>query len=126
MKYKLSAQTRLAIALIPLTFALLVVLATDAGRRSLADSKKLTEPVSKTDAAANYSKYCARCHGSDGQAKTAKGKQTHATDLTKSRIGNAAGIKVIAKGKELMPGFNDNLSGEEIQSLMNYIRGFRK
>src|SRR5439155_10758302 len=33
-------------------------------------------------AAAVYSQNCARCHGSDGRAQTAKGRQIKAVDLT--------------------------------------------
>ncbi|MEZ5307497.1 MAG: cytochrome c [Pyrinomonadaceae bacterium] len=78
------------------------------------------------DGATVYAKYCSRCHGADGKSKTAKGKQTRATDLTKSRIGNAAGIKIIANGKELMPGFKDSTTAQEMQAVMTYVKGFRQ
>jgi mono/diheme cytochrome c family protein len=80
----------------------------------------------KGEAGANYAQYCARCHGGDGRAQTAKGKQTGATDLTKSRIGDAAGVRIIANGKELMPGYKGNLSADEMKALMGYVRGFRR
>src|SRR5687767_9636661 len=32
-----------------------------------------------------YRKYCVSCHGSDGRAKTSKGKFSHARDLTDAK-----------------------------------------
>jgi cytochrome c6 len=91
--------------------------------RSLASSA--SDSLATTDGAAIYQQSCSRCHGADGKAQTPKGKQTRATDLTKSTISDAKGIKVISNGKELMPGFKGTLSADDMQNVMNYIRGFR-
>ena len=72
-----------------------------------------------------YRQHCATCHGADGRAKTARGKRKGATDLTKSTISTANGIKVITNGRERMPEFKDILAAAEIQQVMAYIRGFR-
>lgn len=72
-----------------------------------------------------YAQSCAKCHGADGTSQTAKGKKTHATDLTKSRVSDAKGIKIIANGSGSMPGFKDNMTPDEIKALMNYVKGFR-
>ncbi|HVE60020.1 MAG TPA: cytochrome c [Pyrinomonadaceae bacterium] len=80
----------------------------------------------KAGGADTYREHCATCHGSDGKANTARGKRKGATDLTKSTISNAAGIRVISNGRELMPDFKDILSQTEISDVMAYIRGFRK
>ncbi|HQU83194.1 MAG TPA: c-type cytochrome [Pyrinomonadaceae bacterium] len=77
------------------------------------------------DASSNYAAYCSRCHGGDGRGQTAKGKQTHAPDLTKSAVGDAKGIRIITNGAGSMPGFKDNMSADDIRALMNYVRGFR-
>ncbi|HNU08528.1 MAG TPA: cytochrome c, partial [Pyrinomonadaceae bacterium] len=82
--------------------------------------------VSAADAGSNYAKYCTRCHGADGKGQTPKGRQTNAGDLTKSKMANATGIRLIANGKELMPGFSGNMTAEEIKELMNFVRGFRR
>lgn len=122
MKNQISAKAGLFIAYVPVAFVLCVIFAANSPDKHIIG----TVVSAKADASANYAKYCSRCHGADGQAQTAKGKQTRATNLVKSRIGDAAGIKIIKGGKELMPGFKDNMSPEEIQQLMNYIRGFRQ
>jgi len=124
MKKQISAKTKITIALIPL--ALVAVISFAAPKTILTKTDLVSSAASFKDASSNYSKYCARCHGGDGHSQTAKGKQTNAPDLTKSRIGNAAGAKIISNGKELMPGFKGNMSAEEISELMNYVRGFRQ
>lgn len=75
-----------------------------------------------------YTKYCARCHGADGRAQTPKGKQTGATNFTnpKWQAIEARGIRTITNGKEQMPSFKDKLSAEQIRSVWNYVRGFKK
>ena len=125
MKNKVSPKVKLLIAMVPVIFVLLVVAASN-WSSSTATAANLIGDASEADATANYAKYCNRCHGGDGRGQTAKGKQTGATDLAKSRIGSAAGAKVIANGKELMPGFKGNLSAAEIAEVMEFVKGFRK
>ena len=80
----------------------------------------------KSGGAETYQQHCATCHGGDGKANTARGKRKGATDLTKSAISTAQGIRVITNGRELMPGFKDTLSEAEIKDVMAFIRGFRR
>jgi cytochrome c6 len=124
MKNQLSAATKLTVALIPVILVALVSFATPKATMTKADFAPLAANFG--DASSNYVKYCNRCHGADGHSQTAKGKQTGATDLTKSKIGDTAGIKIISNGKELMPGFKENMSAEEIKALMTFVRGLRK
>ena len=77
------------------------------------------------DGGSDYATYCTKCHGSDGRAQTAKGKRTNATDLTKSRVADAKGIRIITNGKGEMPDFKTNMSAGQISAVMNYIKGFR-
>ena len=84
------------------------------------------EVVAKGGGSDIYSQHCNDCHGADGRANTPKGKRKGATDLTKSKITTAQGIKVITNGRELMPSFKDTLSDAEIREVFAYIRGFRK
>jgi len=86
-----------------------------------------SRPVAaKMGGAEVYQAQCASCHGGDGKANTVKGKRKRATDLTKSKISTAQGIKVITNGRELMPAFGNTLSESEISEVMSYIRGFRQ
>jgi cytochrome c6 len=80
----------------------------------------------KSSGADVYRQHCASCHGGDGKAATAKGKRKGATDLTKSAISDARGIKLITNGRDQMPGFKSSLTETEISDVMAYIRGFRK
>ncbi len=123
MKNRLSATTKLTIALVPIILVALVSLASPKATMTKADFMPFAENFG--DASSNYTKYCSRCHGGDGHSQTAKGKQTNAPDLTKSKIGDAAGVKIISNGKELMPGFKGNISADEIKAVMGYIRGLR-
>jgi cytochrome c6 len=117
MKNKVSNKTKIAIAFAPIAFVLFVIFAT---------SNQTAVRVEAAGGAEVYAQSCARCHGGDGKSQTGKGKQTHATDLTVSRISDAKGIKVIANGKGSMPGFKGTLSDSEITAVMAYSKGFRK
>ncbi len=121
MTNQLSSTTKLTIALAPIILIALVSMTTSKATMTQADFTSLAA----SDASSNYTKYCNRCHGGDGHSQTAKGKQTKAPDLTKSKIGDAAGIKIISNGKELMPGFKENMSADEIKTLMGFVRGLR-
>ena len=68
---------------------------------------------------------CARCHGVDGRAKTAKGKRVGATDFTSDwNKDQARGIRIITKGKGEMPSFKGKLSDAEIKAVFSYVTRF--
>lgn len=75
-----------------------------------------------------YVRNCAECHGSDGRARTAKGKRAGATDFTGSdwNTDEARGIRIITNGKGEMPSFKGRLKPSEIRSVWNYVLQFRK
>jgi mono/diheme cytochrome c family protein len=81
-------------------------------------------------AAELYSKNCATCHGRDGRAKTFKGKLKHARDLSdpewQNRVSDERIFNSIMNGKDKMPAYAKKLSGQEIDSLVPYVRGFKK
>ena len=53
---------------------------------------------------------CARCHGADGKANTAKGKRVEATDFTSDwNRDEARGIRIITNGKGDMPSFKKKI-----------------
>ena len=77
--------------------------------------------------AAVYAQTCARCHGADGRARTAKGKSVGATDLTSSAwVTDAArDTRIVTRGKEEMPAFKGKLKPAEIDAVVSYIRRFK-
>ena len=72
-----------------------------------------------------YAAHCAKCHGGDGRARTARGKRAGATDFTSdwNRDG-ARGIRIITNGKGEMPSFKKKLTAAEIQSVFGYVVRF--
>ena len=70
---------------------------------------------------------CAKCHGADGRAKTAKGKRAGATDFTSDwNTDEARGIRIITNGKGEMPSFKRKLSADEIRSVFGYVLRFKQ
>ena len=76
-----------------------------------------------------FASKCAMCHGPDGSAQTAMGKNLkirdfHSADVQKQ---SDAELKtVITKGKGKMPAFDGKLTGEQIDQLVGYIREIGK
>ena len=78
-----------------------------------------------------FKQYCAKCHGEDGKADTAKGKHLMARKFTDAEWqageSDAELIKSVTEGKEDMPPFGKKLTKEQIESLVrNDVRGFAK
>lgn len=88
------------------------------------DTRTGTVVVHAQDGASIYASTCVRCHGADGKARTAKGKQTGATNFTspKWQPNEARGIRTITNGKGRMPAFKSTLSAEEIRAVWSYVR----
>ena len=74
-----------------------------------------------------YEASCAKCHGSDGRARTSKGKRAGATDFTGTdwNTDEARGIRIITNGKGQMPSFKSKLTAAEIKSVFGYVLSFR-
>jgi mono/diheme cytochrome c family protein len=120
MEKRISAKSKLIIAVTPIAIAVGGVFAVGSPT-AMARFSDL-----KARQATDYVQLCSKCHGADGTAQTAKGKKTHATDLTKSRISDAKIIKTINNGIGEMPGYKDDLSADQIKSITAYIKGFRR
>ena len=81
-----------------------------------------------------YKANCARCHGADGRGDTPLGQQYNAPDFTNpdwwrqhsNTTSRAKMLSVVASGKGDMPAFNKKLSRSQIESLVEYVRRFRK
>ena len=79
-----------------------------------------------------YRKYCVSCHGSDGRARTSKGKFSHARDLTDAKwqeqVTDERIFNSIMNGRSQrgnMPSFSNKISQQEAESLVNLVRRFR-
>ncbi|HEX6285214.1 MAG TPA: cytochrome c [Pyrinomonadaceae bacterium] len=79
-----------------------------------------------------YRKYCVSCHGSDGRAKTSKGKFSHARDLTDAKwqedASDARIFNSIMNGRNErgnMPAFSNKINEKEADSLVNFVRRLR-
>ena len=76
-----------------------------------------------------YARNCASCHGTDGRAKTSKGKFSHARDLTDPQwqddVSDARVFNSIMNGRNErgnMPPFNGKLNEKEVNSLVDFVR----
>lgn len=125
MKVTTVSQIKLT-ALITLIAGAIAISALVSPRANMAPKAAPVVEKALLDAGSDYATNCARCHGNDGRGQTAKGRQTHAGDLTKSSISDAKGIRMITNGSGDMPAFKGNMSAEQIRGVMAYVRGFRR
>ena len=72
---------------------------------------------------------CADCHGTDGKAKTSKGKFSHARDLSdpqwQTEVSDARIFNSIMNGRNErgnMPPFANKLNEKEVDSLVEFVR----
>ena len=79
-----------------------------------------------------YRRYCISCHGSDGKAKTSKGRFSHARDLTDAQwqadVSDERIFNSIMNGRNVrgnMPSFSDKLDEKEVNSLVTFVRSFK-
>ncbi len=120
-----STRTKILVVACMILFGVAVILASGT-KTSFATTEMIEGTASRFDAGPDYTAQCARCHGGDGRGQTAKGKKTHAGDLTKSSVSEAKGIRMITNGSGEMPAFKDSMSAEQIKQVMAYVRGFRR
>jgi mono/diheme cytochrome c family protein len=108
-----------------LVFSLLAAVA--AGQLIYANSARFSSPA-PVDAAL-FNSQCAKCHGRDGRARTTRGRQTHARDITNAEwqddVTDERIFNSIKRGKGKMPSFK-KFSDAQIDSLVSYVRRLRK
>ncbi len=96
------------------TLALLLVAAPDTG---LADARR------------DYKAKCANCHGANAlmTVKTARklGVDPRKLSLMASSMGRDEMIAIVEKGKGKMPGFEKDLTKEEIDGIVEYLLNSR-
>ena|SRR5687768_12147193 len=90
------------------------------------------EISNKRNAAQLYRRYCVSCHGNDGQAKTSKGKFSHARDLAdpqwQAEVSDERIFNSIMNGRNQrgnMPAFANKLNEKEAESLVGFVRGLK-
>jgi cytochrome c6 len=72
---------------------------------------------------------CVLCHGADGTGNTPLGKQLQAANLRSKDVQkktNAELHTIIHDGKTNMPPFGDQLSDEQINQVIRYVRSLAK
>jgi mono/diheme cytochrome c family protein len=82
------------------------------------------------DGKADFDANCARCHSGDARTIT-KRSNILKIDPTKlalqaSEMNEAEMIAIIEKGKNLMPGFERELTKEQIKAIVQYIKTQKK
>jgi cytochrome c6 len=90
-------------------------------------------PASAQDAAkapagaAIFAKKCVLCHGADGTGNTPLGKQLQAANLHSKDVQkqpDAELHRIIHDGQTNMPPFGDQLTDDEIDQVIQYVRTF--
>ena len=76
-----------------------------------------------------YRRHCVSCHGTDGRAKTSKGKFSHARDLSdaqwQAEVSDERIFNSIMNGRNVrgnMPSFANKLNENEVDSLVDFVR----
>ena len=72
-----------------------------------------------------YNSKCAVCHGNDGSANTAKGKELKVRNLRSEefkKMSDAKAMEVLLKGKGKMEGYEKTLGKEKLEQLLAYCR----
>lgn len=121
-----SNRAKLLIAAIAFLFVAAVMFAAGSTVNTTSAAAPTTGEKALFDGGSQYVAHCNTCHGGDGRGNTPKGRKTKAGDLTKSSVSNAKGLRMIANGKGEMPSFKNKMSEDEMQEVMNYVRGFRR
>jgi cytochrome c6 len=79
--------------------------------------------------AATFKAKCVLCHGADGAGNTPLGKQLQAANLRSKEVqkrSDAELHKIVHDGEANMPPFGEQLTDDEIDQLIQYVREFGK
>ncbi len=77
--------------------------------------------------AAIFGKKCVLCHGADGTGSTPLGKQLQAANLHSAAVQKQSDAElhhIIHDGQANMPPFGDQLTDDEIDQVIQYVRTF--
>ncbi len=112
MKIFVKKAAAMAFAAATLTFALSALTFTP-GALAFQSAKSL------------YVSKCAVCHGNDGSANTAKGKELNVRSLRSEefkKMPDAKALEILLKGKGKMEGYEKTLGKEKVAELLVYCR----
>jgi cytochrome c6 len=91
-------------------------------------SVAVAQDAAKAPAGAEiFKSKCVLCHGADGSGNTPLGKQLQAANLHSKevqKLGNDEMHKIIHDGQANMPPFEDKLTDDEIDQVIQYVRTF--
>ena len=75
-----------------------------------------------------YKQRCAMCHGADGKGYPAMKTPNFTNPKVQAPLKDKEIVETIKNGRKgtAMPGFADVLSDEQVQSLLGFIRSFKK
>ena len=105
------------------------------GKLGLASAAAVLMTVASTaafaadEAPALFKGKCAACHAADGSGSTPIGKNLKIQDLRSAEVQKLTDAQlhaIITDGKGKMPKFGKSLTAAQIQSLVTYIRTFKK
>lgn len=120
-------RKELSTAVVVLALISAAVVLSIGGQRAHANAS-IQSPV--RTAASLYAKYCDTCHGKDGRAKTFKAKFNHARNLTdadwQGAVSDERIFNSISNGRGKMPAFNKKITEAEIETLVLYVRAFKR
>ena len=83
----------------------------------------------KSVGAGTFKTKCVLCHGADGTGNTPLGKQLQAANLRSKEVqkrSNEELHKIVHDGQANMPPFGEQLTDDEINQVIQYVREFGK
>ena len=81
----------------------------------------------KAAGAATFKSKCVLCHGTDGTGNTPLGKQLQAANLRSKEVQKLSDTelhKIVHDGQANMPPFGEQLTDDEIDQVIQYVRTF--
>ncbi len=90
-------------------------------------SVAMAQDAAKAPGAEIFKSKCVLCHGADGSGNTPLGKQLQAANLRSKeaqKLSNDEMHKIIHDGQANMPPFEDKLTDDEIDQVIQYVRTF--
>lgn len=92
---------------------------------SALSASSLTSAAAFQSAKSLFASKCAVCHGNDGGANTAKGKELKVRNFRSEefkKMPDAKALEVVLKGKGKMEGYEKTLGKEKVEQLLAYCR----
>lgn len=92
-------------------------------------SQATTTAVTYDETSSLYKSKCSSCHGMDGKATTAKGKELKVRAFNSPEVKGMTDqklLEVVLKGKGKMEGYEKTLGKEKCQALIAYCRSLAK